>query len=50
MKVTCKCDLVVCFDCRYADIHNCSFDYQKDAKETLTKNNPTVVSKKLEKI
>jgi hypothetical protein len=50
LKVTCKCDLVVCFDCRYPELHNCKFNYQKEAKDQLTKNNPIVVSEKLDKI
>lgn len=50
LKITCKCQLVVCFDCRYPEIHDCKFDYQKDAKEKITKNNPVIVTEKLEKI
>jgi hypothetical protein len=50
LNFTCKCDLIVCINCRYPDIHNCKFDYQKDEKERLTKNNPIVVSEKLNKI
>lgn len=50
MKITCKCSKVVCFNCRYPEIHDCKFDYQKEAKECLTKNNPIVVSEKLDKI
>ena len=50
MKITCKCELTVCFDCRYPELHDCKFDYQKEAKEKLTKDNPIVISEKLVKI
>lgn len=50
MKMTCKCELVVCFNCRYPDKHNCTFDYKEEARKQLEKNNPIVVSEKLEKV
>ena len=50
LKITCKCELTVCFDCRYPELHDCKFDYQKEAKEKLTKDNPIVISEKLVKI
>ena len=48
--MTCKCELVVCFNCRYPDKHNCTFDYKEEARKQLEKNNPIVVSEKLEKV
>lgn len=50
LKITCKCELVVCFNCRYPDKHNCTFDYKEDARKLLEKNNPIIVSEKLEKV
>jgi len=50
LKITCKCNLVVCFDCRYPELHNCTFDYTNEAKKLLEKNNPVIISKKLENV
>jgi len=50
MKITCKCDMVVCFECRYPDKHGCTFDYKEEGRKLLEKNNPIVVSEKLEKV
>lgn len=50
MKITCKCQLVVCFNCRYPDKHNCTFDYKEEGRNLLEKNNPVVISEKLEKV
>ena len=50
LKVTCKCKLIVCFDCRHPEFHKCTFDYHTESKELLTKSNPAIVSEKLEKI
>ena len=50
MKITCKCELVVCFNCRYPDKHNCTFDDKAEAKKLLEKNNPIIVSEKLQKV
>jgi hypothetical protein len=50
LKITCKCHLVVCFDCRHPEQHKCVFDYQKEYREKLEKDNPVIVSEKLEKI
>lgn len=48
--MTCKCQLVLCFDCRTPEIHRCNFDYMKQEMERLTKNNPVVTAEKLDKI
>jgi hypothetical protein len=50
MKITCKCEMIVCFDCRYPELHDCTFDYKEEARKLLEKNNPVVVSEKLEKV
>ena len=42
--------MTVCFNCRYPDVHKCTFDYQKITREKLTKDNPVIVSEKLNKI
>lgn len=46
LTVTCKCGLVTCIKCRWPD-HNCDFDFQKEAKEQLKKENPVVAPKKI---
>ena len=50
LKVDCKCKMILCFDCRYPEKHNCVFDYRTDAKELLKKNNPTITTEKLDRI
>lgn len=50
MTLTCKCNMVVCFSCRHPEDHKCTFDYQKEGKEKLTKDNPVVVASKIEKV
>lgn len=42
--------MVVCFTCRHPEIHTCTFDYQKEAKEKLRKDNPPVIAKKVDKL
>ena len=50
MKITCRCEMIVCLDCRYPELHDCAFDYKEEARQLLEKNNPVVVSEKLEKV
>eukprot|EP00186_Timspurckia_oligopyrenoides_P000388 CAMPEP_0182441976 /NCGR_PEP_ID=MMETSP1172-20130603/944_1 /TAXON_ID=708627 /ORGANISM="Timspurckia oligopyrenoides, Strain CCMP3278" /LENGTH=280 /DNA_ID=CAMNT_0024636607 /DNA_START=97 /DNA_END=939 /DNA_ORIENTATION=+ len=47
---TCRCGFVYCGEHRYADRHECEFDYKSHAKDQLIKANPLVVAAKLEKI
>ena len=42
--------MVVCFTCRHPEDHKCTFDYQKEAREKLTNDNPVVVASKIEKV
>jgi hypothetical protein len=48
----CKCDKdkKFCSSHRYAEQHNCTFDYRAANKEILMKNNPIIVSEKITKI
>jgi len=46
----CRCKNYYCSPHRYSDIHKCSFDYQATGKDTLAKQNPTVIADKLERI
>ncbi len=49
---TCKCEKLFCSNCRHPKMnesqqngHICSFDYKKNAQETLKKNNPVIETK-----
>jgi hypothetical protein len=46
----CRCGYVFCGSHRFADKHECSFDYKKQGRELLEKNNPMVVAPKVEKL
>jgi len=46
----CRCGHLYCSLHRYADMHNCTFDYQTLAKEMLRKDNPVVEDAKIEPI
>ena len=46
----CKCGHCFCNEHRYSDRHDCKFDYKKLGKDLLEKNNPTVVSSKVDKL
>lgn len=46
----CRCNGLFCSTHRYSDKHNCSFDYRQLGAEEIRKNNPVVVSEKINKI
>lgn len=46
----CRCGNLFCGSHRYADIHNCSFNYHAAAQEAIAKANPVVKAEKLDKI
>jgi AN1-like Zinc finger len=50
MTIKCKCEKTFCFECRYPEDHECSFDFRADQKEKLRRDNPVVISEKLEKL
>jgi hypothetical protein len=51
MCITCKCDRVLCFGCKYPEDHSCTFDYKEEEhREKLEQLNPIVKPKKLEKV
>ena len=50
MKVECRCKLVVCFNCRDPELHQCNFDYHNEAKEKIKKDNPAIIAEKIVKI
>ncbi|OXA53300.1 zinc finger A20 and AN1 domain-containing stress-associated protein 9 [Folsomia candida] len=46
----CRCGGLFCSTHRYSDKHNCSFDYRQLGADEIRKNNPVVVSEKINKI
>ncbi|KYO00776.1 putative zinc finger protein, partial [Plasmodium gaboni] len=48
--IKCRCNHYFCSLHRYADAHNCTFDYKNYHKQQLIKNNVKVVADKVEKI
>lgn len=48
--VECHCGRTFCSDHRYADKHNCSYDYKTAKTESLTKANPTIAPRKVAEI
>ncbi|EUB58541.1 Zinc finger A20 and AN1 domain-containing stress-associated protein [Echinococcus granulosus] len=48
--IVCACGGVFCTTHRFADSHNCAFDYQSHERERLRKANPTVSGEKVRKI
>ena len=47
---TCHCEGVFCATHRYAEVHNCSYDYKTSGRKFLEQNNPVVMAPKLPKI
>lgn len=50
MVMRCHCDKVFCTQHRYAEAHNCSYDFKLHGKLELERDNPLVVATKLPKI
>jgi len=46
----CRCGFFFCGTHRYADAHNCDFDYQAAAQDAIRKENPEIVAAKVGKI
>ena len=46
----CRCGFVFCGTHRYAEQHECTFDFKRVVKEKIAKSNPIVKAEKLEKI
>lgn len=50
MIMQCTCGLFFCPQHRYAEAHNCAYDFKGNGKQILAKENPLVVGEKLPKI
>lgn len=46
----CKCGMLFCGQHRYAEAHNCTFDYKSVERERLAANNPLVQASKVQRI
>ncbi len=46
----CKCGLFFCNNHRPSYSHKCAYDYKKEHRDKLTKDNPKISSKKIENI
>ncbi|VUZ54019.1 unnamed protein product [Hymenolepis diminuta] len=46
----CRCEGLFCSLHRYADQHNCSFDYRKQGQDQIARDNPEVRCPKIRKI
>ena len=45
MPFSCRCGFSnLCTKCRLPNDHSCKFDYIKDGKENILKNNPTIIA------
>lgn len=47
---TCKCGLLFCGQHRYAEAHDCGFDYKTSQREKLAAANPVIQAAKVERI
>lgn len=50
VKVACKCGYVFCPKHRLSETHDCTFDYVKQHKEKLMRENPTIAHAKMDKV
>ncbi|XP_038115743.1 uncharacterized protein LOC6035027 [Culex quinquefasciatus] len=50
MIMRCHCEKIFCAQHRYAEAHNCSYDFKLEGKKLLERENPLVVAQKLPKI
>lgn len=48
--IQCKCGGYYCGKHRYANEHNCQYDYKKVNEEQIRKNNPEITKEKFERI
>lgn len=48
--VDCHCGKHTCLNCRYPEKHDCTYDFKKEGKKEIEKNNPVVTGEKISKI
>lgn len=49
-NIPCKCGLLTCYKHRIFYEHECTYDYKKDYKQKIKKNNPLLKKQKFEMI
>ncbi|KAI6183155.1 Zinc finger domain containing protein [Aphelenchoides bicaudatus] len=47
---TCRCGGLYCSEHRYDNAHDCQFDYKAEGRAEIHKNNPLVMTEKIQKI
>lgn len=50
MEYKCPCKKIFCIKCRLPEQHNCDFDFFKENRNRLLKDNPVIVGEKVDKI
>lgn len=50
LQFRCKCSAFFCSSHKYADTHECTFDFKKQWRIELSNKNPKINGKKIEKI
>ncbi|CAI9106554.1 OLC1v1005741C1 [Oldenlandia corymbosa var. corymbosa] len=50
MGFRCRCGDMFCFEHRYTDRHDCSYDYKAAGREAIAKENPVVKAAKILKV
>jgi len=48
--IKCRCGSIFCALHRYAEEHNCDFNWKSQGRAQLEKENPKIISKKIEEI
>ena len=47
MKFTCKCSNNFCVNCLLPEKHNCTYNFKKEGKKVIEKNNPAIIQSKV---
>jgi AN1-type zinc finger protein 4 len=50
IEIDCRCGQTFCLKHRHPDSHNCTYDYKIEWKKKLEKENPVIITPKIEKI
>lgn len=50
LNFKCKCEKNFCIKHYLPEKHKCKFDYRKENKKKLEKNNPIIINEKISKI
>ena len=50
INFTCKCDKIFCINCKFPEVHYCTFNYKIQQQNKLENDNPVITPDKLNKI